>query len=102
MKHSQTLCQKKNQIGSKISADRKIHGNTEERFYKADPDKCMRYVRVLNGTGIENLDNLEKTNTFTVIDRSIQNQIEKVQGKLEVRACNTPYYHSWSYTLHNL
>ena len=75
--------QKENQIGSKISADRKIHGNTQERFYKADPDKCMRHVWVLNGTGIEKLDNLEKTNTFTVIDRSIQNQIEKLNLKLK-------------------
>ena len=100
-KHSQTFCQKENQIGSKISADRKLHGNTQERFYKADPDECMRHVRALNGTGIEKLDNLETTNTFTVLDRSIKNQIEKVQGKLEVKTFNTPYYHSWTYTLHD-
>ena len=30
IKHSQTFCQKENQIGSKISADRKFHGNTQE------------------------------------------------------------------------
>ena len=91
--------QKENQIGSKISADRKIHGNTQERFYKADPDECIRHVQVLNGTGTEKLDNLEKTNTFKVIDRSIQNQ---VQGKLEVRSLNTHYCHSWTYALQDL
>ena len=73
-----------------------------ERFYKVEPDECMRDVRVLNGTGIEKLDNLDTTNTFNVLDRSIQNQIERIRGKLEVRAFNTPYYHSWTYTLHDL
>ena len=53
----------------------------------------MRHTRVLNGTGIEKLDILEHTNTFTKIDRSIQNQIEKAQSKLEYKALNTPYYH---------
>ena len=57
----------------------KYKGNTQERFYKADPGESMRHFRVLNGTGIEKLDILEHTKPFTVIDRSIQNQIEKVQ-----------------------
>ena len=53
----------------------------------------MRQVRVLNGTGIEKLDNLERTNAFTILDRAIQNPVEKHQGKLEVKDFSTPYNH---------
>ena len=48
------------------------------------------------------MDKLDRTNTFTILDRAIQNPVEKAQGKLEVKSFNTLFYHSWSYTLHDL
>ena len=46
--HEKTMCQKEHNIGEKISTDRKLTGNTQERYIKADPEECMRHVRVLN------------------------------------------------------
>ena len=66
-----------------MSTDRKIHGNSQENYFKAD--ECMRHVRVLNGTGILILDNLRSIYIFTVIDRSTQYHLEEIQGKLQVR-----------------
>ena len=90
--HEKTMCQKEHNVGEKISADRKLRGNTQERYIKADPEECMRHVRVLNGTGIPKLDNLQSTSTFTVLERDTQTKLEKKQGKLEVREFNTHYY----------
>ena len=46
----------------------------------------MRHVRVLNGTGIAKLENLQETSTFTVLDRNTQTKLEKKQGELEIKA----------------
>ena len=59
-------------------------------------------MRELNGTGKEKLDNFDKTSTFTILDRAVQNPLEKTQGKLELKSFNTPYYLSWTYTLNDL
>ena len=65
--HTRRHCQKENKFGQKISTDRKVTGNTQERYIKADPEECIRHVRVLIGTGIAKLDNLQETSTFTIL-----------------------------------
>ena len=53
----------------------------------------MRHVHMLNGTDEAELNPVQHTKTFTILERSTQNEIQNQQGTLKIQQPKIYHYH---------